>query len=164
MAEKETLTGETFRAELLNELTAVYKLGERITPQVVQNVSEQILAFLEHGRDFTSHRPYLDLEAYKDRQAQIRRFYERFDWRLSLGADAGRAFRSYILRAFQGTKLNQYLTEQCVIAFMVSLVGGIGEGARVLDFECGSGGFLAAAIERGATLEQWEAWKREGQV
>ena len=152
-AEKEALTGETFRTELLNELTSVYKLGERITPEVVLNVSEQILSFLEYGRDFTSRRPYLDLDAHKDRQAQIRRLYERFDFQASLGSDAGRAFRSYILRAFQGTNLNQYLTEQCVIAFMASLVGDIGPETRVLDFECGSGGFLAAAIERGAALE-----------
>lgn len=152
-AKKETLTAETFRTELLNELTAVYKLGERITPEVVRRVSEQILSFLEHGRDFTSHSLYLDLEAHKDRQSQIRQMCERFDWRSSLGPDAGRAFRSYIMCAFQGTNLNQYLTEQCVIAFMVSMVGDIGTGTRVLDFECGSGGFLAAAVERGAGLE-----------
>lgn len=151
--EKEALTAETFRTELLNELTAIYKLGDRITPEVVLKVSEQILSFLEHGRDFTSHRPYLDLEKHKDRQAQIRQLYERFDWESSLGPDSGRAFRSYILRAFQGTNLNQYLTEQCVIAFMVSMVGDIGPESRVLDFECGSGGFLAAAAERGAALE-----------
>lgn len=152
-AAKKTLTAETLRTELLNELTAVYKLGERITPDVVLKVSEQILAFLEHGRDFTSHQPYLDLEKNKDRQAQVRQLYERLDWQASLGPDAGRAFRSYILRAFQGTNLNQYLTEQCVIAFMTSVVGGIGPETRVLDFECGSGGFLAAAAERGAALE-----------
>ncbi|MBI4669859.1 MAG: N-6 DNA methylase [Elusimicrobia bacterium] len=149
---KKILSPETFCKEVINELTAVYKLGERITPEVVKNASEQILAFLEYGRDFTGHRPYLDLEKHKDRQAATRRLYDKIDWQASLGSDIARTFRSYILRAFQGT-LNQYLTEQSVIAFMANLVGGIGPKTRVIDFECGSGGFLAAAIEQGAALE-----------
>jgi 2-polyprenyl-3-methyl-5-hydroxy-6-metoxy-1,4-benzoquinol methylase len=64
-----------------------------------------------------------------------------------------REFRSYILRSFQGTNLNQYLTEQCVIAFMVNLVGEFSPNTKVLDFECGSGGFLAAVIDKGVELE-----------
>src|SRR3989344_7802240 len=82
-AKKETLAAETFRTELLNELTAVYKLGEHITPDVVQKVSEQVLSFLRYGRDFTSHQPYLGLDAHKDRQAQVRQLYDRFDWNTS---------------------------------------------------------------------------------
>jgi len=152
-AEKEILTADNFRRELLNELTAIYKLGDRIEPEVVKNVSNQVLAFLEYGQNFTSHEPYLGLEKHKDRQAQIRHLYTRFNWLESIGPNAARAFRSYILRAFQGGGFNQYLTEQCVIAFMVDLVGGFGSETKVLDFECGSGGFLAAAVERGVVLE-----------
>jgi SAM-dependent methyltransferase len=151
--EKEVLTAESFRTELLNELTAIYKLSDRITPEVVLKVSEQSLSFLEHSRDFTSHRPYLDLEKHKDRQAQIRQLYERVDWNRSVGEGAADAFRDYIHRAFQGTNLNQYLTERCVIVFMINLVGKIGPTTRVLDFECGSGGFLVMAAKCGAMPE-----------
>lgn len=150
---KEVFTPETFRKEVLNELGPLYKFEEKITPEVVKNVSLQVLAFLQYGKDYTSHRPYIDLEKSKDRQAQIRQVYEKFDWINSLGPEVAREFRSYILRSFQGTNLNQYLTEQCVIAFMVNLVGDLTPETKVLDFECGSGGFLAAVINRGVELE-----------
>lgn len=150
---KEIFTPEIFRKEVLNELGPLYKFKEKITPDVVQNVALQVLAFLQYGRDYTGHRPYIDLERFKDRQAQIRQVYEKFDWIKSLGPEIAKEFRSYILRSFQGTNLNQYLTEQCVIAFMVNLVGEPSSDIRVLDFECGSGGFLAAAIDKGAELE-----------
>lgn len=150
---KEVFDPGVFRKEVLNELGPLYKFKEKITPDVVQNVSLQILAFLQYGRDYTSHRPYIDLEKFKDRQAQIRQVYEKFDWIGSLGPETAREFRSYILRSFQGTNLNQYLTEQCVIAFMINLVGDPSPDTKVLDFECGSGGFLAAVIDKGAELE-----------
>lgn len=150
---KEIFTPEVFRKEVLNELGPLYIFKEKITPDVVKNVALQVLAFLQYGRDYTGHRPYIDLESFKDRQAQIRQVYERFDWLNSLGSEISREFRSYILRSFQGTNLNQYLTEQCVIAFMVNLLGDLSSDIKVLDFECGSGGFLAAVIYKGAELE-----------
>lgn len=150
---KEIFTPETFRKEVLNELGPLYKFGERITPDVLQNIALQILAFLQYGRDYTAHRPYIDLEKYKDRQAQVRQVYEKFDWLNSLGSETAREFRSYILRSFQGTNLNQYLTEQCVIAFMINLIGKLLPDTKILDFECGSGGFLAAVIDKGVELE-----------
>lgn len=151
--QKEVFTPDVFRKEILNELGPLYKFEEKITPDVVQNVSLQVLAFLQYGIDYTNHRPYIGLERNKDRQAQIRKVYEKFDWINSLGPDVAREFRSYILRSFQGTNLNQYLTEQCVIALMVNLVGDLTPETKFLDFECGSGGFLAAVIDRGVELE-----------
>ena len=144
---------EIFRKEILNELGPIYKFEEKITPDVVKNIASQILSFLQYGKDFTSHRPYLDLEKYKDKQAQTRLVYEKFDWINSIGPEIAKEFRSYILRSFQGTNLNQYLTEQCVIDFMFSLIGNLDKETKVLDFECGSGGFLAASIYRGAELK-----------
>ena len=149
----EILTPDIFRKEVLNELGPIYKFEDKITPAVVNNTSHQILSFLQYGRDFTSHRPYTDLEGHKDRQAQIRQLYEKFNWIDSLGPEVAKEFRSYILRSFQGTNLNQYLTEQCVIAFMVNLTGELKPETAVLDFECGSGGFLAAVIEKGVLLQ-----------
>src|SRR3989344_2489509 len=150
---KIVFTPNVFHKEVLNELGPIYKFEEKITPDVVKSVAHQVLSFLQYGKDFTSHRPYLDLEKNKDRQAQVRQVYEKFDWDISLGADIARGFRSYILRSFQGTNLNQYLTEQCVIAFMLNLVKSLDKKTKVLDFECGSGGFLAAAIDKGVPLE-----------
>ena len=143
---------DIFRKEILNELGPIYKFEEKITPNVVKNMSHQILSFLQYGRDYSSHRPYLDLEKYKDRQVQVRHLYEKFDWINSIGPEIAKEFRSYILRSFQGTNLNQYLTEQCIIDFMLGLVGSLDSETKVLDFECGSGGFLAAAIYKGANL------------
>ena len=143
---------DIFRKEILNELGPIYNLEKKITPNVVKDLAHQILSFLQYGKDYTSHRPYLDLEKHKDRQAQIRHVYEKFDWVNSIGPEIAKEFRSYILRSFQGTNLNQYLTEQCVIDFMFGLAGSLESNLKVLDFECGSGGFLAAAIYKGANL------------
>lgn len=150
---KEILTPEVFRKEVLNELGPLYKFEEKITPDVVKNVALQVLSFLEYSMDFVSHRPYVNIEKHKDRQAQIRQVFEKFDWQNSLRPEIAKEFRSYILRSFQGTNLNQYLTEQCVIAFMVNLAGDLKPETKVLDFECGSGGFLAALIDKGVDLE-----------
>ena len=150
---KEVFTPEVFRKEVLNELGPLYKFEDKITPEVVKNVAIQVLAFLQYGKDYTGHRPYVDLERNKDRQAQVRQVYEKFDWINSLGPEVAKEFRTYILRSFQGTNLNQYLTEQCVIAFMTNLVGDLTPETKVLDFECGSGGYLAAVIDKGVELE-----------
>ncbi len=146
-------TPDIFRKEILNELGPIYKFEEKITPDIVKNIASQLLSFLQYGKDYTSHRPYLDIEKYKDRQAQTRLVYEKFDWINSIGPEIAKEFRSYILRSFQGTTLNQYLTEQCVIDFMFSLIGNLDKETKVLDFECGSGGFLAVSIYRGAKLK-----------
>lgn len=138
---------EEFRSQILNELAAIYKpSGEKITSETIKNVSLQVLNYLKYGADYTSHRPYIDIEYKKDRQAQIRQVFRQYNIVESLGSELANEFRKFILRSFQGTNLNQYLTEKCVIDFMVNLIGDVKNDSKILDFECGSGGFLAAAL------------------
>lgn len=151
---KEILTPEIFVNEVLKELGPIYNFSiseAKITPDTVKFITEEILSFIQYGRNFTSHRPYVDLDHRKDLQAQIRGIYNRYDWSKSAGPEIAQAFRSYITRSFQG-QINQYLTEQCVIAFMTTLVQ-LSPETKILDFECGSGGFLAAVINKGVLLE-----------
>lgn len=149
------LDADRFRKEFLNELTAVYCLSEnkKITPEVIKNVSLHVLNYLEDQKKYVNRYPFTELDGEIIRQEHIKDLHKRFDLIVSLGPELAREFRSFILRAFQGTNLNQYLTEQCVIAFMFNLIGEIMPVCKVLDFECGSGGFLAGAAERGVLLE-----------
>ena len=142
------LTPPEFRRNFLDELMAIYTLNRVITKDVIYNVSLQILSFLEDPQNYTSRRPYILLDKYKDRQSQIRQLFDQYDIINSLNPDNAREFRRFVLRSFQGTNLNQYMTERCVIAFMVDMMD-IQPDWKVLDFECGSGGFLAAVIDKG---------------
>ena len=151
--QKITFSPNIFRKEILNELGPIYKFEDKITPEVVKNISLQILSFLQYEKDFTSHRPYIDLERYKDRQQMVRQIYEKFDWNNSLGQENANEFRQYITRSFQG-QINQYLTDQSIIAFMINIIGNFDSDIKVLDFECGSGGFLSAVINKGVDLEK----------
>lgn len=136
-----------FRRDFLDELMAIYKLEPLITKEVIFNVSSQILSYLEDQTNYTSRQPYISLDQHKDRQSQIRQLFNQYDIVNSLSPDNAREFRRFVLRSFQGTNLNQYMTEQCVIAFMVDLID-IKAGWKILDFECGSSGFLAAVIDK----------------
>lgn len=142
------LTPQDFQRNFLNELMAIYKLERLITKDVILNVASQILTYLEDPRNYTSRQPYVLLDKYKDRQAQIRQLFNQYDIVNSLNPDNAKALRQFVLRSFQGTNLNQYMTEGCVIAFMVDLLN-MEPYWKILDFECGSGGFLSAAIEKG---------------
>ncbi len=142
------LLPQDFQRNFLNELMAIYKLGEVITREVIFNVASQILSYLENPKNYTSRQPYILLDKYKNRQDQIRQLFNQYDIINSLNPDNAKVFRQFVLRSFQGTNLNQYMTEGCVIAFMLDLLG-MEPYWKVLDFECGSGGFLAAAIEKG---------------
>ena len=148
---------ETFRKDFLCELTAAYNLSEdkKIEPEVIKNVSQHILNYLQNQKTYIEIPPFIQLNKPKSRfrQEHIKDIHKRFDFAKSLSPEIAEQFRSFILRSFQGTKLNQYLTEQCVIAFMFDLIGKIDSDWKVLDFECGSGGFLAAAVEKGIPLE-----------
>jgi len=148
--EKKKLDPDSFLKDFLYELTAIYKIKETITPDVIIAVSHQILSFLQYGSDYVSRKPYIFLDKLRDRQAQIRQLLNKFDFISSLGPDLAKQFHDFIIRSFQGTSLNQYLTERCVIIFMLSLAEPIKKDTKVLDFECGSGGFLAAAIDKGS--------------
>ncbi|MDO8522391.1 MAG: N-6 DNA methylase [bacterium] len=143
-----------FKTDFFDELVAIFKTDakeERITADIIKKVSLQILNFLAYGDKFAGQLPYTGLSIQG--QKAVRDLFDRFNLTSSLGPEAAREFRRAILRSFQGGGFNQYLTEQCVIAFMVGLVGGFRPETTVLDFECGSGGFLAAAVELGVGLE-----------
>lgn len=143
-----------FRADFFDELVAIFKTDakeQKITAEVIKKVSLQILNFLAYGDKFAGQPPYTGLTIQG--QKAVRDLFDRFNLVASLGADIAHEFRRAILRSFQGGGFNQYLTEQCIVAFMVDLSGGFRPETRVLDFECGSGGFLAAAVERGVSLE-----------
>lgn len=146
---------ESFRKDFLNELVAVYNTSQdgRITPEVIKNVSWHILNYLGNQKTYVNRYPYTELDNELFRQEHIKDLHRRFDLVSSICPEIAEQFRSFILRAFQGTALNQYLTEQCVIAFMFDLIGAVNPAWKMFDFECGSGGFLAAAAKKGTPIE-----------
>jgi len=146
--EPAVLTASDFRRNFLNELMAIYTLDGIITKEVIFRLALQILSYLTDSMNYTSRQPYIWLDKHKDRQSQVRQLFNQYDIANSLSPENAREFRGFVLRSFQGTNLNQYMTEQCVIAFMIDLLN-IQPEWKVLDFECGSGGFLAAVIDKG---------------
>lgn len=143
-----------FKSDFFDELVAIFKTDakqEKITAEIIKRVSLQILNFITYGDKFYGQQPYINLTLQG--QKAVRDLFDRFDILSSLSIDIAREFRILILRSFQGGGYNQYLTEQCVIAFMVNLIGELTPNMKVLDFECGSGGFLAAALDKGVGRE-----------
>lgn len=149
------LTAESFTKEFLSELTASYITSQerRITPEVIRDISQHILNYLENQNTYDTRSPFVELNAQLFSQELIKDLHRRFDLISSLTPEIAKQYRIFILRAFQGTKLNQYLTEQCVIEFMFDLIGRIDKNWKVLDFECGSGGFLAEVAKNGIPME-----------
>lgn len=148
------LDAKDFKSDFFDELVAIFKTDakeEKITAEIIKKVSLQVLNFLAYNDKFHGQQPYVGLDLQW--QKAVRDLFDRFDIINSLGVDLAKEFRRLILRSFQGTNLNQYLTEQCVIAFMLDLTGELKPETTVLDFECGSGGFLAAAIDKGVLLQ-----------
>ncbi len=149
------LTAESFIKDFLNELVASYITTQdgRITPKVIKDVSRHILNYLENQNTYDTCSPFIELDTQLFSQELIKDLHRRFDLISSLNPEIAKQYRSFILRAFQGTRLNQYLTEQCVIEFMFGLIGKVDKNWRVLDFECGSGGFLAEAARNGISMK-----------
>lgn len=149
------LTAEIFRKEFLNELTAIYNLSDdgRITPEIIKNVACHILNYLENQKRYVNRYPFTELDRELFRQEHIKDLHRRLDLISSLCPDIAQEFRRFILRSFQGKEFNQYLTEPSVIAFMLNLLGEIKKDWKVLDFECGSGGFLAGVAGKGVPIE-----------
>lgn len=149
------LTAESFTKEFLSELTASYITSQerRITPEVIRDISQHILNYLENQNTYDTRSPFVELNAQLFSQELIKDLHRRFDLISSLTPEIAKQYRIFILRAFQGTKLNQYLTEQCVIEFMFDMTGRIDKNWKVLDFECGSGGFLAEVAKNGIPME-----------
>lgn len=149
------LDAESFRNDFLYALTSAYNISKTklISPEVIRNVALHIFNYLENQKTYIDHPPYSKFNSKPLKQEYIKDIHKRFDLIKSLGPEIAREFRSFILRAFQGTELNQYLTEQCVIELMFDLIGKINKNWKVLDFECGSGGFLAEAAKNGIQIE-----------
>jgi len=149
------LSTEDFRENFLNEFLAIFAVDTDlgITPDVIKDISRLILSYLNYPDNYTNHQPYTDFSQDRHRQRHIRDLFRRFDLAGSLSEEIAFEYRDFILRSFQGSYLlNQYLTPQSVIAFMINLCA-ISPENKILDFECGSGGYIAAAVHQGVGLE-----------
>lgn len=152
-AKKPHLTTDDFK-DLFYQLVSALDVENKkeITPEIILKTVKLLYEFLKDQTNYSSRSPYTELDGHPDRQRWIRGLLSQYDWR-SLNPEIARQFRGEILRSFQGSEqLNQYITPWEVVIFMMNLAG-IKEVDSVLDFECGSGGFLAAAIEAGVKLE-----------
>lgn len=145
-----SLISTKFLYDFLYELMVIYDTREDrvITINVIKNIALQILSYLEDSENYVSRQPYVSLDLYRDRQSRIRQLFNQYNIKDSLVPQNAKVFRDFVLRAFQGGEFNQYMTEQCVIDFMVNMVNPQSNW-KVLDFECGSGGFLATVLEKG---------------
>jgi len=146
------IDSKNFRSDFFDELIAIFKTDskeKKISPVLIKKVAYQIYNYLAYDEKYTGQYPYTELNLQS--QKAIRDLLNRFNFKDSLGPENAKEFRHAVLRSFQGGGLNQYLTEQCVVAFMVKLLGKITPEYKVLDFECGSGGFLAATVDIGKT-------------
>ena len=143
------LEPKNFTTDFFDELISIFKLHkkeEKITKDVVKEVVCQIHNYLLNPQKYTGDFPYTELDLQG--QKAIRDLFNRYDFIGSLGPDIAKEFRKAILRSFQGEEFNQYLTEKCVIDFVFGLIGKLNKHTKILDFECGSGGFLATAIDQ----------------
>ncbi len=143
------LEPKNFATDFFDELISIFKFHEKeekITKDVVKKVVYQIHNYLLNPQKYTGNYPYTKLNLQG--QKAIYDLFERFDFIASLGPEIAKEFRKVILRSFQGEEFNQYLTEKCVIDFVFGLIGKLDKHTKVLDFECGSGGFLATAIDQ----------------
>ena len=143
------LEPKDFAVDFFDELVSIFKYHkkeEKITKDIVKEVAYQIYNYLLNSEKYTGDYPYTELNLQG--QKAIRDLFKRFDVIASLSPEIAKEFRKAILRSFQGTEFNQYLTEKCVIDFVFGLIGKLNKNTKILDFECGSGGFIATAIDQ----------------
>lgn len=143
------LESKNFSIDFFDELICIFKYRkkeEKITKDVIKEAVYQIYNYLSDTEKYTGNYPYTELDLQG--QKAIRDLFKRYDLIASLCPEIAKEFRQAILRSFQGAEFNQYLTNEAVVIFMVSLIGKLDINARVLDFECGSGGFLAAIADK----------------
>ncbi len=143
------LEPKDFAVDFFDELISIFKYHkkeEKITKDVVKEVVYQIHNYLLNPQKYTGDYPYAELDLQG--QKAVRDLFKRYVFVASLGPGIAKEFRKAILRSFQGEEFNQYLTEKCVIDFIFGLIGKLNRHTRVLDFECGSGGFLATAVDQ----------------
>jgi len=147
--EARILEPQNFKIDFFDELLAIYKYykkEDKITKEIVKEVVYQIHNYLLNSQQFTTYYPYTELN--EQGKKAVYDLFKRFNFIASLGPETAIEFRKAILRSFQGEEFNQYLTENCVISFVFNLIGRLNKHTKVLDFECGSGGFLATAINQ----------------
>jgi len=151
--EKPRLTLRSFK-DLFYELASALDISEenKITPQLILKAVRLIFEYLEDSKNYTSRFPYTELDGKPDRQQWIRNILSQYNWQKSLGEKLAFQFRTEILRSFQGANLNQYVTPKSVIDFMVNLCQVKPED-KILDFECGSGGFIATVVSQGVSMK-----------
>jgi len=143
------LEPKNFSIDFFDELISIFKYHkkeEKITKDVVMEVAYQVHNYLLNPQKYTGDYPYTELDLQG--QKAVRDLFKRYDFVASLGPEIAKEFRKAILRSFQGTEFNQYLTEKCVIDFIFGLIGKLNKHTKILDFECGSGGFIATAIDQ----------------
>jgi len=143
------LEPKNFSIDFFDELISIFKYHkkeEKITKDVIKEVAYQIHNYLLNTQKYTGDYPYTELDLQG--QKAVRDLFKRYDFIASLGQEIAKEFRRAILRSFQGEEFNQYLTEKCVIDFIFGLIGKLNKHTKLLDFECGSGGFIATAINQ----------------
>jgi len=151
--EKPILNPERFKNVFYQLISALdFENKKKITLEVILRTVKLLYEFLKDLNNYTSRSPYTELDRHPDRQRWIRNVLRQYNWQ-DLDEKIADQFRTEILRAFQGSKqLNQYITPWLVVVFMARLTN-LQPKDRVLDFECGSGGFLAAAVRSGIPLD-----------
>jgi hypothetical protein len=153
-AEKPRVTADKFKDIFYQLVVALdVKNERRITPMLILETVRLFFEYLKDDKNYTGRYPYTKLDRHPDRQRWIRSLFRQYDWG-DTGDEVASRFREEIMRSFQGTKrLNQFITPWPVVEFMTRLVG-IEPDDTVLDFECGSGGFLAAAVRSDVPLDK----------
>lgn len=151
-----TLGLETFR-QIFEELFSLFskskiKFKNRDEPVMLMN---RIIITLIHGENL---RPIFEANNFPKRlRKNIRGLLGRYSLIDVEGYDLAYAYRDFVTRSFTGItpwwagkgekEIGRYLTPAPVINFMVNLCKPNTED-KVIDFACGSGGFLGAIASR----------------
>jgi len=150
---KPELTPNNFYQDIFYNIAKCFlNKGDKLESKYILKTVLQIYNYLRYRNNFTNYQPYIDLSEKPDRQQEIYRALTTFDWVNCDHKSIAEEFRNIIIRAFQAGKLNQYITPIEVVKFMANLVD-LKTDNSVLDFECGSGGFLFAALQNGISPE-----------
>jgi len=152
-AVKPKLSPQNFKDVFYQTIAALDISSEgKITPNLVLQAVQLFYEFLKDSKNYVSRFPYTNLDNHPDRQRWIRNLLNQYEW-AELSNEIASQFREEIVRSFQGSsQLNQYITPWPVIVFMTQMLN-VQPHDRILDFECGSGGFLAAAVHSGVPIE-----------
>jgi len=141
------LKPEEFKPDFFDELIDTFRArGGIISREVIQKIVMLLYNYLCDQHKYTYQYPCDKLSAQK--MKMVHDLFHRYEFIKSLSPALAREFRRCVIRAFQGDEFNQYMTDESVIEFMCAMAGRFRKPVRILDFECGSGGFLAEAVSR----------------